>query len=464
MRVHILGIAGTFMAGIAKIARELGYEVSGADQQIYPPMSDQLADLGIHITQGYENCDLNKQKLESVIMGNAMSRGKPIIEHCLNENIPYESGPEWLYRKVLQSRWVIAVSGTHGKTTTSSMVAWILEHAGLQPGFLIGGIPANFGVSARLGNSRYFVIEADEYDTAFFDKRSKFLHYRPRTCIINNIEFDHADIFDDIGAIKKQFHHLVRTIPQQGSIIYPFADKNIVEVLEKGCWSQTHRFGLENKDSQDWSVKLDKSDGSAFSIYHQGIIKGSVGNWDLYGEHNVQNALAAIIAAHTVGVDVQIACDALVQFKSVKRRLEKIGSFDNVCVYDDFAHHPTAIAETLKALRSRIGQASLKVILDLRSNTMKMGVHRNTLVQSLKTADQIWVYQSPDVTWPVKEVFASLGDKARVFEETTDIIKDITRDVSANTHICIMSNGGFDNLHQRLLQQLDHVDHVNHRS
>lgn len=451
MHIHILGICGTFMGGIAQIARELGHDVSGSDQNVYPPMSTQLEEMGIQLKSGYTAANLTPRP-DKVIIGNALSRGNSAVEYTLNEGIPYDSGPAWLKENVLVNRHVIAISGTHGKTTTSSMVAWILEYAGLNPGFLIGGVPENFGVSARLGTSPYFVIEADEYDTAFFDKRSKFVHYNPKTCIINNIEYDHADIFEDLAAIKKQFHHLIRIVPQKGTVIYPENDKNAQSVLEMGCWSQTACFALDT--GNDWSVKLEKRDGSVFSIYHQGALQGTV-NWNLLGEHNAQNALAAVIAASTAGVKVATACKALGSFKSVKRRLEKKGIVNGVTIYDDFAHHPTAIHETLKALRSHIGQVPLLAVLDLRSNTMKMGVHRNTLVQSLSIADQIWIYRSPDIEWPVEEVFASLGKKVNILNKTDDIIQSIVQQSQPDAHVCIMSNGGFDNLHMRLLSALN---------
>lgn len=450
MKIHILGICGTFMGGIARLAKELGHEVTGSDMNVYPPMSTQLAQMGVQINQGYEAAHLPAD-VDCVIVGNAISRGNPAIEYVLNAGIPYTSGPAWLRENVLQQRWVLAVSGTHGKTTTSSMVAWILEYAGSTPGFLIGGVPENFGVSARLGKEPYFVIEADEYDTAFFDKRSKFVHYQPKTCLINNIEFDHADIFDDLTAIKKQFHHLVRIVPQQGTVVYASADKNIASVLDMGCWSQRQSFGLHQDG--EWGVALGHVSGSTLHVYHQGKQAGTI-EWNLIGAHNALNALAAVASAYTVGVPVETACAALSTFMSVKRRLEKIGNVSGVSVYDDFAHHPTAISETLKALRSHVGQHCIMAVLDLRSNSMKMGIHRNSLVQSLHTADYVCVYRSSDIKWPVDEVFATLGEKAHIFDTTEDIIREIVERAAENTHVCVMSNGGFDNIHHRLLTAL----------
>lgn len=451
MHIHILGICGTFMGGIAQIARALGVTVSGSDQNVYPPMSTQLEKAGIELKSGYKALHLTP-KPDKVIIGNALSRGNEAVEAVLNEGLDYQSGPEWLKEAVLKNRWVIAVSGTHGKTTTSSMVAWILEYVGLKPGFLIGGVPENFGVSARLGEPPYFVIEADEYDTAFFDKRSKFVHYLAKTCIINNIEFDHADIFDTLGDIQKQFHHLVRTVPGKGTVICPAKDHNVAAVLEKGCWSHQASFG-DVSEKTDWQYKLNRKDGSAFELYYQKERIGSVA-WSLLGEHNVKNALAAVIACHHVGVQGEVACQALAEFKSVKRRLEIKGEVNGITLYDDFAHHPTAIAETLKALRNKIDKAPLVAVLDLRSNTMKMGVHRNSLVQSLGVADQIWVYRAPEVQWPVEEVFGTLGQRAIVSTNIEELITQIVKQTKPGAHVCIMSNGGFENIHHRLLKAL----------
>lgn len=450
MHIHIMGICGTFMGGLARIATELGYDVTGSDKNVYPPMSTQLSDLGVQIKQDYR-CEHLTPQPDNIVIGNALSRGNEMVEMILNEGWSYDSGPSWLKRAVLDKRWVIAVSGTHGKTTTTSMVAWILEYAGLAPGFLIGGVPENFGVSARLGQAPYFVIEADEYDTAFFDKRSKFVHYHPKTCIINNIEFDHADIFENVSAIQKQFHHLVRTVPQKGAIIYPQADERVQEVLAMGCWSQRLPFSL-NGDGQDsqWQVALLQQDGSVFEIINKGQVLGKV-EWQLLGQHNAKNALAAIIAAHSIGVPVETACQALKAFKSVKRRLEKIGVANGVTVYDDFAHHPTAISETLNALRNHIGQQPLIAVLDLRSNSMKMGIHQQTLAQALAIADDIWVYKSKDIHWPVEESLCLPNRPIHITDSTDAIIQGIKTGHQPKSHICVMSNGGFDSIHSRLL-------------
>jgi len=463
MHVHILGICGTFMGGIAQIARELGYDVSGSDQNVYPPMSTQLEQAGITLQPGYQKSHVLNQ--DKVIIGNALSRGNETVEHILNERLDYESGPEWLKNILLKQRWVIAVSGTHGKTTTASMIAWILEYAGLTPGFLIGGVPENFGVSARLGKPPYFVIEADEYDTAFFDKRSKFVHYQPTTCVINNLEFDHADIFDNLDAIKKQFHHLIRTVPSKGAIIYPEFDKNIKDLLKMGCWSKQEAFSFSGNAVENlhkvngelkggWHVQLDQKDGSAFTVFYQSKCVAKT-QWALLGNHNVHNALAAIIAANSIGIAPDVACKALEKFKSVKRRLEKRGIEKNITVYDDFAHHPTAITETLNGLRENIGQKSpLVAVLDLRSNTMKMGIHQAALLKAVESADSVWVYQSPDIQWSPQEVFSALGEKAQVCDSTDQIISGIVKTALPGTHVCIMSNGGFDNIHERLLKAL----------
>ena len=389
MHIHILGICGTFMGGLALLARELGMTVSGSDANVYPPMSDQLAAAGINVSEGYEPKHLQPEP-DLVVMGNAMTRGNPSVEYVLNKGLPYVSGPQWLSQHVLQGRWVLAVSGTHGKTTTSSLLAWILEHAGMSPGFLIGGVPDNFGETARLGKTPFFVIEADEYDTAFFDKRSKFVHYLARTLVINNLEFDHADIFDDLAAIQKQFHHLIRTVPSEGLIISP-QEKAIDQVLAMGCWTPRQSLGNES----DWQATLLKNDGSEFEVSFAG--KTGTVNWSMLGQHNVNNALAAIAAAHHVGVTVAHACEALSAFAGVKRRLELRGEVDNIRVYDDFAHHPTAIATTIAGLRAKIGNKKLVAVLEPRSNTMKMGVHQDALAQSLIQADRVLLLQDSDL-------------------------------------------------------------------
>lgn len=449
MHIHILGICGTFMGGIAALAAANGYRVSGSDENVYPPMSTQLEKLGIVLQEGYKPEHL-ADKPDVVVIGNALSRGNPAVEAVLNSGIPYQSGPQWLAENLLKERWVIAVAGTHGKTTTSSMIAWILTYAGLEPGFLIGGIPANFGVSAKWGQSPFFVVEADEYDCAFFDKRSKFVHYHPRTCVMNNLEFDHADIFKDLSEIQRQFHHLVRTVPGQGALIAPEEDVALQEVLKMGAWSEVQSFGL---NQGQWQARLQAPDGSAFEVLHLGKVIGTV-HWSLIGQHNVHNALAAIMASVHAGVPAKLACEALGQFQSVKRRMEVRGQINDVTVYDDFAHHPTAITTTVAGLRAKIGAERLIAVLDIRSNTMCMGTHREDLAASLQKADEVFIYQSPKVSWDAKETFAALGAKVHIFKDTQPIIDKIKNLSKPNDHVLVMSNGGFDNLHQRLLNAL----------
>lgn len=448
MHIHILGICGTFMGGLALLARELGMTVSGSDANVYPPMSDQLAAAGITVSEGYLTEHLQPEP-DLVVMGNAMTRGNPAVEYVLNKGLPYVSGPQWLAQHVLQGRWVLAVSGTHGKTTTSSLLAWILEHAGMAPGFLIGGVPGNFGETARLGQTPFFVIEADEYDTAFFDKRSKFVHYLPRTLVINNLEFDHADIFDDLAAIQKQFHHLVRIVPSEGLIISP-QEKAIEQVFEMGCWTPRQTV---SGDTTDWQAHLLKKDGSEFEVNYQG--QKSTVSWSLLGQHNVNNALAAIAAAHHVGVTVEHACEALAAFSGVKRRLELRGEVNDIRVYDDFAHHPTAIATTIAGLRARIGNKKLVAVLEPRSNTMKMGIHQETLAQSLIQADRILCYQDPDLKWSIKDVIEKLGDRASVYQSVDEIVETLRRESQPGDEILVMSNGGFGGIHQKILAALE---------
>ncbi|WP_273152353.1 UDP-N-acetylmuramate:L-alanyl-gamma-D-glutamyl-meso-diaminopimelate ligase [Methylophaga thiooxydans] len=447
MHIHILGICGTFMGGLALLARELGMTVSGSDANVYPPMSDQLAAAGIDVSEGYEPKHLQPEP-DLVVMGNAMTRGNPAVEYVLNKGLPYVSGPQWLSQHVLQGRWVLAVSGTHGKTTTSSLLAWILEHAGMSPGFLIGGVPDNFGETARLGKTPFFVIEADEYDTAFFDKRSKFVHYLARTLVINNLEFDHADIFDDLAAIQKQFHHLIRTVPREGLIISP-QEKAIDQVLAMGCWTPRQTLGNES----DWQATLLKNDGSEFEVSFAG--KTGTVNWSMLGQHNVNNALAAIAAAHHVGVTVAHACEALSAFAGVKRRLELRGEVDNIRVYDDFAHHPTAIATTIAGLRAKIGNKKLVAVLEPRSNTMKMGVHQDALAQSLIQADRVLLLQDSDLKWSLKQVTDELGDHVSVFDSIDTIVKTLQTEAQQGDEIVVMSNGGFGGIHQRILDALE---------
>ena len=381
-----------------------------------------------------------------------MSRGKPVVEYVLNRNLSYTSGPQWLYENVLKDRWVLAVAGTHGKTTTASMLAWILEYAGLKPGFLIGGIPANFGLSARLGDAPFFVVEADEYDTAFFDKRSKFVHYHARTLIMNNLEFDHADIFENLDAIKKQFHHLVRTVPGEGLIISNGDEANLDQVLEKGCWTKVEKFSAAEPNG--WSVRLLDEAGKQFEVLLHGETQGVV-SWSMIGAHNRSNALAAIAAARHAGVPVDVAVEALAEFKGVKRRQEIIGEVNGVTVYDDFAHHPTAIEETLQGLRQRVGQQRIITVLEPRSNTMRMGVHKDKLAASLMLSDQVFLFQPKDIDWALEEVINELGDKAKLFSSVDDMIKELVQMMKPEDHIMIMSNGGFDGMHKRLLLAME---------
>jgi UDP-N-acetylmuramate: L-alanyl-gamma-D-glutamyl-meso-diaminopimelate ligase len=450
MKLHILGICGTFMGGLALLARELGFEVSGSDAHVYPPMSTQLAESGIRLMEGYDPAHLEPAP-DLVVVGNALSRGNPAIEDLLNKGLPYTSGPAWLADYVLKDRHVLAVSGTHGKTTTTSMLAWILESAGLDPGFLIGGVAQNFGVSARLGKAPFFVVEADEYDTAFFDKRSKFVHYRPRTLVINNLEFDHADIFPDLAAIQRQFHHLVRTVPGQGLILRPVPDTAIDEVLGMGCWTPRETFGWDER--ADWRAESLSPDDSRFAAHYRGQPVGEV-HWSLIGTHNVSNALAAIAAARHAGVDPEQATRALEGFQNVKRRLEAIASIDGVTVYDDFAHHPTAIRVTLDALRRRVGPARMIVLFEPRSNTMRLGVHRDHLAQAFSEADMTLFYGDPNLGWDVVECTASLGDKRRVYSDINAIVEHLVAVRQPGDHIVIMSNGGFGGIHNKLIHAL----------
>ncbi len=446
MHIHILGICGTFMGGIAAIAKSLGHKVTGSDANVYPPMSTQLEQLGIELTQGYDPVQLQPAP-DLVIIGNAMSRGNPAVEYTLDKNIPYSSGPQWLAEQVLHQRWVLAVSGTHGKTTTSSMLAWVLEYAGLKPGFLIGGIPQNFDSSARLGDSPFFVIEADEYDTAFFDKRSKFVHYRPRTLVINNLEYDHADIFPDLAAIQRQFHHLLRMVPATGLVLSPANVEAVDQTLAMGCWSEQQRYG------KDWTVQLKQPDGSVFELFYQGLSQGSL-NWTLCGNHNVENAVMAIAAARHVGVPVAVSIEALTQFVAPKRRMELKGTVRDIAVYDDFAHHPTAIETTLAGLRARVGQAKIWAVLEPRSNTMRMGVHKSAIADSLHDADAVLLFEPANSGWSLAAVAEQMPGRAQVFQSVELIVAALVEKASAGDHIVIMSNGGFGGIHQKLLDAL----------
>ena len=446
-RIHILGICGTFMGGIALIARELGYTVTGSDQSIYPPMSETLQAAGIQVQEGYDPAHLRPLP-DLLIVGNAISRGNPQLEYALNKNLLYTSGPQWLAEQVLHKRHVLAVAGTHGKTTTSSILAWILDQAGLNPGYLIGGVPLNFAATAALGKSPYFVIEADEYDTAFFDKRSKFLHYRPRTLILNNLEYDHADIFPDMEAIKKQFQLLLRTVPPSGVVIYPPDDAEIPDVLSRGCWSATQTVGTADSV---WHARNKNTDGTRFELWHRdqklGIVK-----WGMVGDHNVRNALAAAAAAHEVGVTSEAVLAALKTFQGVKRRLEVRGAVNGVTVYDDFAHHPTAIAATLSGLRSKVGDKRIIAVLQFASNTMGAGTHRDNMAQSLRQADKV-VLLRPE-KWDINPLVRELGAKAMACDRVETIIDHLAGELQAEDHVLIMSNKGFDGIHQRLLKRL----------
>ena len=450
MHIHILGICGTFMGSLAVLAKNLGHKVTGSDANVYPPMSTQLEAQGISLMQGYEPEHLQPRP-DLVIVGNAMKRGIPAVEYVLNEGIPYTSGPQWLAQYVLQGKHVLGVAGTHGKTTTTTMVAWILEQAGLEPGFLIGGVPKGFEASARLGGGKYFVVEADEYDSAFFDKRSKFVHYAPKTAILNNLEFDHADIFDDLAAIQKQFHHLVRTIPSTGKIIVPANDDNLKDTLAKGCWTPVETTGIA-PNSSDWQAELRANDGSHFVVSYQG--QQAEVNWGMTGLHSVYNGLAAIAAAHNVGVELQTACAALSAFGGVKRRMELVGEVADISVYDDFAHHPTAIKTTLEGLRNKVGDRKIWAIIEPRSNTMRMGTHKDNLAESARDADQVIWYQPAGLDWDLSPVIAASPVPAQVANNIDGIIADVIAQVKSGDAIVIMSNGGFGGIHGKLVNAL----------
>lgn len=451
MRIHILGICGTFMGGVAALAKEAGHQVSGSDQNVYPPMSTQLRKLGIKLQSGWDEVEFDDEP-DCVLVGNVLSRGNPAVERLLDSGIPYFSGAEWLADHVLSQRWVLAVAGTHGKTTTASMLAWILDYAGLEPGFLIGGVPTNFGVSARAGGSDYFVVEADEYDTAFFDKRAKFVHYRPRTLVINNIEYDHADIYPDLEAILWQFHQLLRTVPGRGLVTAKADDTHIATLLERGLWTPAESFARGAGPEATWTGQYDLIGAkSRFSLFHQGRRVGDT-DWDLLGDHNLENALGAISAAHHVGVEPETSLEALSQFEGVKRRLEKRGVFRDVTLYEDFAHHPTAIATTLAAVRGRHTDKRIIAILEPRSNTMRLGVHRDALRKSLVDADRIYVLDGEDLEWNPEAVLVSLGDKLVVSQDVELLVELLTRELAGGDQVVMMSNGDFQGL-PRLLQQ-----------
>ena len=454
MHIHILGIGGTFMGGVAALAQAAGHKVSGQDQKLYPPMSTQLERLGIQVEEYSAEALPKVGEVDMVVVGNVMSRGKPVVEELLRRKLPYTSGPQWLAENVLKDKWVLAVSGTHGKTTTASMLAWILEYNGYSPGFLIGGVPKNFKQSARPTQGNFFVVEADEYDSAFFDKRSKFVHYKPDTLIINNLEFDHADIFPDLAAIQRQFHHLIRTVHADGMIVYNGVEKNIDQVLQQGCWSQTQTFEVSSQVTQQgWSVK--QKSAKHFSVYFEGKKKGEV-NWQQLGQHNVQNALAAIAAAHHVGLQVEHACNALASFQGVKRRLEVLHSDDRVTLYDDFAHHPTAIQSTLSGLKKQFPNDQLIAIFDPHSNTMKRGEHNEVLAQAFAAADAIWAFQHLDLSWKISDVFQEMSDKTHGFDKISGAIEQIVNKINTNqhTHIVVLSNGSFAGLRKDLLAKI----------
>ena len=449
LHIHILGICGTFMGGLALIARELGYQVTGSDENVYPPMSTQLEEQGITLMSGYKAENLDGQP-DVVVIGNALSRGNPEVEAVLNKGLAYISGSQWLAEHVLQKRWVLAVAGTHGKTTTSSMLAWILEAQGFEAGFLIGGVPLNFGLSARLGKSDFFVIEADEYDSAFFDKRSKFVHYRPRTLVLNNLEYDHADIFPDLAAIQRQFHHLVRTVPSEGLMIMPQANQNLEEVLEMGCWTEVVKTVIEGES--DWSAELIKADGSVFDVLFEGEIQARL-QWSLTGQHNVYNALSAIAAARHVGILPVDAIKALTQFKNVKRRMEVIAKINGITLYDDFAHHPTAIATTLDGLRKQVGDEKIIAIVEPRSNTMRLGIHTDTLAESLKQADVAIIYKPKELDWDVSALTPH-SDNIEIHTSLDSIVNEVKQLAGAGTHVLLMSNGSFGGIYQKLQDAL----------
>ncbi len=449
MHLHILGIAGTFMGGIAQLAQAAGHRVTGADERVYPPMSDQLAQAGIAFREGFDPAQLDEENADVIVVGNVMSRGMPIVEAMLDQNRRYVSGPQWLFENILHDRWVLAVSGTHGKTSTASMLAWILEYAGMNPGFLIGGVPTNFGVSARLGDAPFFVIEADEYDTAFFDKRSKFVHYHPRTLIINNLEFDHADIFASLGDIQRQFHHLLRMVPGAGQVIHPRDSEAIDEVIAMGCWSHRETIGKSGADG--WRYEALLPDCSAIEFYLDDEPMGIL-RWSLCGQHNAMNALAACVAAHHAGIPFEQAVEALTRFEGIKRRLELRGEVGGIRVYDDFAHHPTAIATTLAGLRQRVGDARIVAVFEPRSNTMRQGVHRDTLAAAFADADQLLALQPPELEWDLAALDYPLP---AAFSPSVDaLLERLVAMAEAGDHIVVMSNGGFGGLHGRLLERL----------
>ncbi len=453
--IHILGICGTFMGGIAAIAKQAGYRVTGCDANVYPPMSTQLEAQGIELIEGFgvEQLDL---KPDAFVIGNVVSRGNPLMEEILNRGLPYVSGPQWLADTLLRDKWVLGVAGTHGKTTTTSMLAWILEYAGLNPGFLIGGVPQNFGISARITESPFFVIEADEYDTAFFDKRSKFVHYRPRTAILNNLEFDHADIFADLTAIETQFHHLVRTVPGNGLVVSNGREESLQRVMQRGCWTPVELFGVTASTPSPSGGGLGWGNGwqidAEDNVFFNGKLQGTL-QWELMGDHNRMNALAALAAARHAGVLVAQGLAALSEFKNVKRRMEVRGTVNGITVYDDFAHHPTAIDTTVAGLRRKVGKARILAVLEPRSNTMKLGVMKDALPASLKDADMTFCYAG-NLDWDARGALAPLGDQAVVKDDLNELIDAIASAAKSGDQILVMSNGGFGGIHEKLLLRL----------
>jgi UDP-N-acetylmuramate: L-alanyl-gamma-D-glutamyl-meso-diaminopimelate ligase len=461
MHLHFLGICGTFMGSLAQLAKSAGHQVSGCDANVYPPMSTQLQQAGIELIEGFDSAQLNPAP-DLIVVGNALSRGNPCVEYMLDHKLPYTSGPQWLGDNLLKHKHVLAVSGTHGKTSTSSMLAKILDTAGYHPGYLIGGVPQDFGISARIGGTapdgnNYFVIEADEYDTAFFDKRSKFVHYHSNSLIINNLEYDHADIFDDLAAIQRQFHHCVRTVPSGGSVIFPADDKAVQDVIKQGCWSQLCSFA---KTGANWNYELLVEDGSQFRITHHESGQQATVNWQHSGIHNVKNAMAAVAAAFEIGINVQQACDALSLFVGIKRRMETIYSEQNLTIYDDFAHHPTAIKTTLEGLRAKVGDAHIMAVIEPRSATMKLGVHQQTLGLSIVEADQVLWYQNASVDWDLLSVAKGCDVVVSVTQDIASLLDSVIQAIKAEQtsnkpiHIVIMSNGGFEGFHQLLLEKL----------
>ncbi|MEQ1512378.1 MAG: UDP-N-acetylmuramate:L-alanyl-gamma-D-glutamyl-meso-diaminopimelate ligase [Lysobacteraceae bacterium] len=456
MKLHILGIAGTFMGGVAALAREQGHTVEGSDQAVYPPMSTQLENLGIALNQGYSPEHISPD-CDEIVIGNALSRGNPAVEYVLDRGLHYTSGAAWLREYVLPGRDTLAVAGTHGKTTTTTILSFLLDRAGRDPGFLIGGVAEDFGVSARLGTGREFVVEADEYDTAFFDKRSKFVHYRPLVAILNNLEYDHADIFPDIAAIQRQFHHLVRTVPGRGRLIVNGEDARLDEVLAMGCWTPVERFGLLRDgmadDAFDWGARLLRDDGSAFAVFRGGLAVGEV-QWSMLGNHNVLNGLAALAACNAVGVDPAGVMSALAGFRSVKRRLEVLGTANGITVYDDFAHHPTAIRTTLEGLRARVGSARIVVAMEPRSNSMRLGAHADALAPSLAIADAVVFLHRPELSWDATKVIAAIRGEARTAPTADSLIATLRALAHPGDHVVFMSNGGFDGAPRRFLAAL----------